>query len=135
MPQPDGVLVLGSPSGPRLVFLEHDRGMESLANFRTSKVERYGELSVRPDLCEQVLGFREFRVWVTVLDKRFRRPLDRLRALSRLSVQGGTGELMSFTLAGWLWDDPRGRIWFEKGALPEGLSRRPDEHELRAWPG
>ena len=106
MPQPDGVLVLGSTDDPRLVFLEHDRGMESLAHFRSAKVERYGELSVRPDLCEELLGFREFTVWVSVLDKRFRRPRERLEALSRLAVLGGTEQLMSFTLAGWLRDSP-----------------------------
>lgn len=130
LPQPDAVLLLGPESQPRLVFLEHDRGMESLAHFRSAKVERYGELSARPELCERLLGFRAFEVWVSVLDKRFRRPLERLTALTGLAVRGGTEELMRFTPAGWLHHDPAGRIWFPPGAAPESSSLRPDDHEL-----
>jgi len=128
-PQPDAVIVFATGSGARLVFLEHDRGMESLAHFRSAKVERYAELFVRPDLCEELLGFRTFEVWVSILDARFRRPLRRLTALVKTALQGGAEELMSFTLAGWLCHEPGGAIWFRDGAVPEGTSLRPDEHE------
>lgn len=128
MPQPDGVLVLEGMGAPRLVFLEHDRGQESLAHFAAAKVERYAELAVRPELCEELLGFPTFAVWVTVLDARFRRPLRRLRALSDVARRAGAEDLLSFTLAGWANDAPRERIWFARGTLPETDSVAQRDH-------
>lgn len=124
MPQPDAVLVLESEGGPRLVFLEHDRGMESLVHFRSAKVERYAELSVWPDVCEELLGWRTFEVWVSVLDRRFHRPLARLAALSRVATLAGAEELMRFALAGRMHESPGGQIWFLDSAVPDVDSGR-----------
>ncbi|MEO6325922.1 MAG: replication-relaxation family protein [Thermoanaerobaculia bacterium] len=126
MPQPDLVMVFEVDDVPRLVFCEHDRGQESLTHFRSAKVEKYAELAVRPELVEQLFGFGSFEVWVTVLDKRFRRPIDRLRALSGEAAKAGADDLFSFTLAGWAHDNPDGVIWLVNGNLPDA-----DSHALR----
>lgn len=119
MPQPDGVVVLEVAGAPRLVFLEHDRGQESLAHFAAAKVERYAELAARPELCEELFGFPTFAVWVTVLDARFRRPIRRLRALADVARRADAQDFISFTLAGWANDFPGEAIWFCDGATPE----------------
>ncbi len=122
MPQPDCVFVLEVSGVPRLVFLEHDRGQESLAHFAAAKVERYAELAARPALCAELLGFSTFAVWVTVLDARFHRPIRRLRALAGVVRRAGAGDLLSFSLAGWVNDFPRAPVWFSGGAAPEDES-------------
>lgn len=134
MPQPDAVLVLEVAGVPRLVFLEHDRGQESLAHFAAAKVERYAELAARPELCAELLGFAGFAVWVTVLDARFRRPIRRLRALAGVAARAGAADLLSFTLAGWANDAPGEPVWFCSGAVPEGdaLAVGAHEAELRS---
>ena len=112
LPQPDGVLVLPGATGPELVFLEHDRGMESPAHFARAKAERYAELAVRPDLCQRLFGFPSFRLAVTVEDFRFHRmPLERLGRLTRLLVDAGVARESRLTLAGWLNDAPFGAVW------------------------
>ncbi|MEO6325687.1 MAG: replication-relaxation family protein [Thermoanaerobaculia bacterium] len=126
MPQPDLVMVFDIGGTPRLVFCEHDRGQESLTHFRSAKVEKYAELAVRPELVEELFGFGSFEVWVTVLDKRFRRPIDRLRALSGEAAKAGAEYLFSFALAGWAHDNPDGVVWFVNGNPPEA-----DSHALR----
>lgn len=118
LPQPDAVLVFQRASEPVLVFLEHDRGQESLEHFRAAKIERYAELSVRPELAEDLLGFSKFEVWVTVLDARFRRPRHRLATLSREVTLAGAESLFLFSLAGWVHDDPRGARWYRDGDVP-----------------
>lgn len=128
MPQPDLVMVFDVAGILRLVFCEHDRGQESLTHFRSAKVERYAELAARPELVEKLFGFESFAVWVTVLDKRFRRPIDRLRALSREASIAGAGELFSFSLAGWAHGIPDGAVWFENGNLPDTESYALREH-------
>jgi hypothetical protein len=129
MPQPDGVFVLEVAGVPRLVFVEADRGNESLAHFAMAKAERYAELAARPELCEELLGFRTFAVWVTVLDARFRRPLRRMRALVEVARRAGAEDLLSFTLAGWANDAPGERIWFANGNLPTTDSVALRDHE------
>lgn len=119
LPQPDLVFVFRDNDGSHLVFLEHDRGYESLEHFSRAKVERYAELAVRPELSMELFGFERFDVWVTVIDPRFRRPLDRLRALSRVVLRAGVDHLFAFTLAGWAHQDPQSAIWSRAGDLLE----------------
>jgi len=67
LPQPDGVLIVATSNrAPALVFLEHDRGGESLEHFRTRKADRYRALAQRPGLLAELTGFDTFRVCVTV---------------------------------------------------------------------
>lgn len=67
LPQPDAIVVLQAPdSSIELVFLEHDRGGESLKHFRSHKVERYRQLAQRPELLAELTGYRAFKVLVTV---------------------------------------------------------------------
>jgi hypothetical protein len=112
LPQADGVLVLPGAAGPELVFLEHDRGMESPAHFARAKAERYAELAVRPELCQRLFGFPSFRLAVTVEDFRFHRmPLERLGRLARLLVDAGVARESRLALAGWVHDCPSGAVW------------------------
>lgn len=112
LPQPDGVLVLPGASGPEVVFLEHDRGMESPAHFARAKAARYAELAVRPELCQRILGFPTFRLAVTVENARLhRRPLERLGLLSRLLREAGAAREAVLSLAGWANSWPAGAVW------------------------
>ena len=112
LPQPDGVLVLPGASGPELVFLEHDRGMESPAHFARAKAARYAELAVRPELCQRLLGFPTFRLAVTVENARLHRhPLERLGLLSRLLREAGAAREAVLSLAGWANAWPAGAVW------------------------
>ncbi len=117
MPQPDLVMVFEVEGKARLVFGEHDRGHESLSHFNAAKVERYAELLVRPGLVKETFGFDSFGVWVTVLDKRFRRPTDRLQALCREVTKAGVEKLFSFALAGCAYRTPGEEIWSRNGDL------------------
>ncbi len=112
LPQPDGILVLPGGTGPELVFLEHDRGMESPAHFARAKAERYAELAVRPELCQQLLGFTTFRLAVTVENFRIHRlPMERLVLLARLLREAGAARDASLSLAGWANWWPAGTVW------------------------
>lgn len=112
LPQPDGVLVLPGALGPELVFLEHDRGMESPSHFARAKAERYAQLAVRPELCKRLFGFSTFRLAVTVENYRLhRRPLERLTLLARLLRQAGASREAKLTLAGWANWWPAGTVW------------------------
>ncbi len=112
LPQPDGVLVLPGAAGPELVFLEHDRGMESPAHFVRAKAERYAQLAVRPDLCQRLFAFPTFRLAVTVENFRLHRlPLERLTLLERLLRQAGASREARLTLAGWANWWPAGAVW------------------------
>ncbi len=85
LPQPDGILLLAGGEGPRrLVFLEHDRGTESLVSFARAKVDRYRALASRPGLLEELTGFRRFAVVVTVTGPGPAETDARTRALTRL---------------------------------------------------
>lgn len=67
LPQPDGVVVRRADDGVvDLLFVEHDRGGESVRHFRARKVDRYRHLAQRPGLLLELLGVRTFRVLVTV---------------------------------------------------------------------
>ncbi len=112
LPQPDGVLVLPGASGPELVFLEHDRGMESPAHFSRAKAERYAQLAVRPELCQRLFGFPTFRLAVTVENFRLHRlPLERLALLARLLRHAGASREAKLSLAGWANWWPAGAVW------------------------
>jgi len=112
LPQPDGVLVLPGASDSELVFLEHDRGMESPAHFVRAKADRYAQLAVRPELCQHLFGFPTFRLAVTVENFRLHRlPLERLALLARLLRQAGAGREARLSLAGWANAWPAGAVW------------------------
>ncbi|HMM36103.1 MAG TPA: replication-relaxation family protein, partial [Thermoanaerobaculia bacterium] len=112
LPQPDGVLVLPGAAGPELVFLEHDRGMESPAHFTRAKADRYAELAVRPELCQRLFGFSTFRLAVTVANVRLHRlPLERLGLLARLLCASGVARESRLALAGWVNAWPAGTVW------------------------
>lgn len=84
LPQPDGAVVVTRATGaPVLCFLEHDRGGESLAHFRSSKIDRYRQLAQRPGLLADLTGFSSFRVWVTVRTGNSALTADRIADLER----------------------------------------------------
>ncbi len=128
MPQPDAVLVVRTSSRPKLIFVEHDRGQESLAHFERAKVQRYVQLARAPQFCEDLFGFTEFMVAVTIADVAKRRPLARLKALSDFVGGRGASALFAFTLAGWVHTDPLGAVWFTHGTKPSASELRPDAH-------
>ncbi len=112
LPQPDGVLILPGSAGPELIFLEHDRGMESPAHFIQAKAERYAELAVRPELLMRLMGFATFRLAITVENYRLhRKPLERLILLARLLRNVGADREAFLTLAGWANAWPAGTVW------------------------
>ncbi len=97
LPQPDGVVVLASESGPSaLVFVEHDRGGESLRHFRLSKVDRYRQLAQRPALLAELTGFRAFRVLVTVRTGDPSATAQRLVELGRCASERLAGSIFHF---------------------------------------
>jgi hypothetical protein len=118
LPQPDAVFLLDLPSGPRLICLEHDRGMEPVRHFHRTKTERYADLLARPELCAQLFGTSALEVWVSVLDARERRPLQRLEALRRTASIERISEHMRFTLGGWLFAFAGGPVFFPRGVGP-----------------
>lgn len=118
LPQPDAVFLVDLPSGPRLICLEHDRGMEPVRHFHRTKTERYADLLARPELCAQLFGTRTLEVWVSVLDARKRRPLQRLEALRRTASIERITEHMRFTLGGWLFAFAGGPVIFPRGVGP-----------------
>lgn len=118
LPQPDAVFLVDLPTGPRLVLLEHDRGMEPVRHFQATKPARYADLLAHPELCLQLFGTRALEVWVSVLDARERRPLRRLEALRRTTTAEHLTEHVRFTLAGWLAALAGGPIFFPRGAAP-----------------
>jgi hypothetical protein len=130
LPQPDAVFLLGDPEHPRLVFLEHDRGMEPLAHFRATKTARYADLAARPELCERLFGVRDFEVWVSVLDARERRPLARLEALLKTAMTERMTDTMRFTLGGWLFAYAGGPVFFPRGVAPASDAVAASAHPL-----
>ena len=98
MPQPDLVLVRSVRGSEELVFVEHDRGNESRAHFEHAKISRYAQLARLPQFCEDVLGFRSFRVAVSVVDAQKSRPEDRQHEIERWVDAAGASRL--FTVAG-----------------------------------
>ena len=129
LPQPDAVFLLELPSGPRLICLEHDRGMEPVRHFHRTKTERYADLLARPELCARLFGTSALEVWVSVLDARERRPLQRLEALRRTASIERITEHMRFTLGGWLFAFAGGPVFF-----PRGIGPATDDVAARAHP-
>lgn len=130
LPQPDAVFLVNSARGPRLVLLEHDRGMEPVPHFRATKTARYADLVARPDLCARLFGTSVVEVWVAVLDAREHRPLRRLEALrATASAERMTG-LMRFTLGGWLHAFPDRPVFFPRHAGPATEDLALDAHPL-----
>jgi hypothetical protein len=125
MPQPDAVLVAMRDGEPHLVFLEHDRGQEAPASFAAKKAERYSALALY-GLTEQLFGFADFTVWVTVNDVAGRRPLDRIRVLQDVSR---ASDMLRFTLAGWIPAHAQTQpIWFTPTTSITAKAHRPDAH-------
>lgn len=145
LPQPDYVLLLERAGASALIFGEHDRGHESLAHFRRTKVDRYAALAARPELTMEFFGFSRFMVWVTVLDARVGAPLRRLQTLARIARDAAASDVLAFTLAGWAVVSPDAPIWFCDGAAPEAgavaeakshpLLRSVPTHPLRSTDG
>jgi len=107
LPQPDGVVVFSTPGGePELAFIEHDRGGESLAHFRASKVDRYRQLAQHPGLLADLTGFPRFRVWVTVRTGDATQTADRIAELEQ-SVRARLARSL-FTFAAFDQDHPVG---------------------------
>jgi hypothetical protein len=125
MPQPDAVLVATRDGKPHLVFLEHDRGQEAPASFARKKAERYYELSLY-GIAQELFGFDDFTVWVTVNDVANRKPIQRIRTLQAVSRNA---RMMRFTLAGWIpAHGQRRRIWFTPTTAVVAPEHRPDAH-------
>ena len=118
LPQPDAVFLIDSAQGPRLVLLEHDRGMEPVPHFRATKTARYADLLARPDLCARLFGTNVVEVWVAVLDAREHRPLRRLEALRATASAEQMTSLMRFTLGGWLHAFPDRPVFFPRHCGP-----------------
>jgi hypothetical protein len=125
MPQPDAVLVATRDGKPHLVFLEHDRGQEAPASFARKKAERYYELSLYR-IAQELFGFDDFTVWVTVNDVANGNPLQRIRTLQAVSRNA---RMTRFTLAGWIPAHGHQRpIWFTPTTAVVASEHRPDAH-------
>ncbi len=97
LPQPDGVVVVSPGDGAaELVFLEHDRGGESLVHFRSRKIDRYRQLAKRPGLLADLTGFHAFRVWVTVRAGEAAATAERIAELGRCAKARLAGPLFAF---------------------------------------
>lgn len=96
LPQPDGVVIRRGGNAPILHFLEHDRGVESLEQFRTRKVDRYRELARRPGLVSELTGVPGFRVCVTVRTGKSSSTAARIAALRRCAQTRLAGPLFTF---------------------------------------
>lgn len=99
MPQPDFVLVRTTAASPALIFGEHDRGQESRAHFERAKIRRYVELARLPQFCEDVCGFRSFRVVVTVAGMSDDRCARRVAELETWIANAGATGLLRVTRA------------------------------------
>lgn len=93
LPQPDGVVVRRVDDGAvEVLFMEHDRGGESIRHFRSRKVDRYRQLAQRPGLLLDLIGVRAFHVLVTVNagdpDLNTRR-IEELRTCATTGLAGG----------------------------------------------
>ncbi|MGV8041516.1 MAG: replication-relaxation family protein [Thermoanaerobaculaceae bacterium] len=93
LPQPDGVVVRRAGDGAvEVIFMEHDRGGESVRHFRSRKVDCYRQLAQRPGLLLDLVGVRAFHVLVTVNaggpDLTARR-IEELRTCATTGLAGG----------------------------------------------
>lgn len=118
LPQPDAVFLIEAPAGPRVILLEHDRGMEPVRHFYQTKTARYADLLARPELCTQLFGTTTVEIWVSVLDARERRPLHRLTQLLATAEREHLASHMRFTLGGWLNAFPDKAVFFPRGSAP-----------------
>lgn len=118
LPQPDAAFLVETPRGPRVILLEHDRGMEPIQHFHRTKTERYADLLARPELCTRLFGTTELEIWVSVLDARERRPIHRLTQLLATAEREHVTALMRFTLGGWLNAFPYQGVFFPRGSAP-----------------
>lgn len=93
MPQPDYVLVLQREGEPCLVFGEHDRGTEG-REVVARKLRVYRTWFETPDILARTIGFRSFRLFVTVAGERASRRLEHLTQLVRDEGAEGFTTLM-----------------------------------------
>jgi len=126
LPQPDAVFLVETTRGPRVILLEHDRGMEPVRHFHATKTARYADLLARPELCRELFGTTALEIWVAVLDARERRPVHRLTQLLATAEREHLTPAMRFTLGGWLNAFPGEAIFFPRGSAPlsEDLATR-----------
>lgn len=134
LPQPDYVIIEETPTGPRLVFGEHDRGSEPVDRFVARKVLLYAALSAFPEACTHHFGLPAFTVRVTVTDPVHRAPMRRLMDLLRATARAAGPEaaaIFRFALAGWLHAYPNEAIWFAPHDEPDHASVRWQQHTAR----
>jgi hypothetical protein len=127
LPEPAYVGVVNLDGHEVLIFGECDNTSQSPGAFR-QKMERYAQLARRPDFVEQVFGYRDFHVWVTVADPAQRAPMVRMRELINISRQEGTSRVTSFTLLHWALADNTAPIWFMDGQMPRSNSQDLGDH-------
>jgi hypothetical protein len=96
MPQPDYVLILDRAGTPALVFGEHDRGTES-REVVARKFRVYRTWIETPEVAERILGFRAFRVVVSIAGEHAER---RHKQLARLVEEEGVEHFTTLMLAG-----------------------------------
>ena len=100
LPQPDGVVVLRADAGVvELLFVEHDRGGESVRHFRSRKVDCYRHLAQRPGLLMELFGVRAFRVLVTVSAGGTDLSARRIEELRTCATAGLAGKLFTIVAA------------------------------------
>lgn len=127
LPEPAYVGVVNLDGHEVLIFGECDSTSQSPGAFR-QKMERYAQLARRPDFVEQVFGYRDFHVWVTVADPAQRAPMVRMRELIDIVRQEGVSHVTSCTLHHWTLRDITAPIWFMGGQKPRSNSQYLGDH-------
>ena len=128
-PQPDYVMV-GDVDGasPLLVFGEHDRASEPVERFVARKIAPYAALLKFPEARLKYFGVRELQIQISVTDPYRRRPMERIRTLIDATRRYGGVDGFRFTLAGWVFAYPTGRIWFTTTNRPVSDSLSLSDH-------
>lgn len=127
LPEPAYVGVVNLDGREVLIFGECDNATQSLGAFRR-RMELYAQLARRPDFVEQVFGYRDFHVWVTVADPVQRAPMIRMRELLAIVRQEGAARITSCTLQHWALADITAPIWFLNGQMPRSNSQDLGNH-------
>lgn len=128
LPDPSYVGVANVDGREILIFGECDNTIQPLGAFR-KKMEMYAQLARRPDFVEQIFGYRDFHVWVTVADPVQRAPMVRMRELIDIARQEGTSRVTSFTQQHWALWDSTWWIWFMNGEMPRSNSQVVTDHD------
>lgn len=128
-PQPDYVMVSDvDGASPLLVFGEHDRASEPVERFVARKIAPYAALLKFPEARLKYFGIRELQIQISVTDPYRRRPMERIRALIDAARRYGGTDAFRFTLAGWMFAYPTGRIWLTTTTRPVSNSLSLGDH-------